>query len=257
MSIIDSFFLTGKIAIVTGGAGKYGRFIVEALAEQGAKVVIASRDISACQRVATELAEKSYRAIAYRLDLANEGSIRGFVEEVYKDMGRIDVLVNNAVLRPLTGFEDDVIKWQESMQVNAAGVFLLTRLVADKMMERGGSIINIASIQGMVGPDLNLYEGLGMIPVADYFFHRAGIINLTRYFAALYGGHGIRVNSISPGGLLDKQSPLFIERYSTKTYLGRMAHGEDIKGAVAFLASDASQYVSGINLAVDGGYTAC
>jgi NAD(P)-dependent dehydrogenase (short-subunit alcohol dehydrogenase family) len=181
--------------------------------------------VAACQRVAEELLEKSYQAAAYRLDLSDEESVRDFVDNLYTDAGRIDVLVNNAVSRPLAGCGDSFAKWQESMRTNAAGVFLLTRLAAERMMERGGSIINIASIQGMVGPDLNLYEGLGMAPLADYFFHRAGMLNLTRYFAAVYGSRGIRVNCISPGGLLDEdiQPPLFIERYSAKTFLGRMA----------------------------------
>lgn len=122
--------------------------------------------------------------------------------------------------------------------------------------KRYGSIINISSIQGIVGPDFTLYEGTDMDAPPDYFFHKAGIINLTKYFASKLGPYNIRVNAVSPGGLYSGQNEKFVERYNKKTFLGRMAKGEDIKGVIVFLASDASFYITGANIIVDGGYTA-
>jgi NAD(P)-dependent dehydrogenase (short-subunit alcohol dehydrogenase family) len=143
------------------------------------------------------------------------------------------------------------------MQVNATGLFAITRAFGSMMATRGsGSIVNIGSIQGVVGPDLPLYEGLGMHAIPDYFFHKAGMVNLTRYFAAQYGPRGVRVNCLSPGGFLSGQHPTFIERYSKATFLRRMADDLDLGGPVIFLLSEAARYVTGTNLPVDGGYTA-
>ncbi len=125
------------------------------------------------------------------------------------------------------------------------------------MAERGsGSIVNIGSIQGMVGPDLTLYEGLAMEAIPDYFFHKGGMLNLTRYFAAHYGPRGVRVNCVSPGGFESGQPAAFVERYARATFLRRMAGAGDLGGPVIFLLSEAARYVTGINLPVDGGYTA-
>jgi NAD(P)-dependent dehydrogenase (short-subunit alcohol dehydrogenase family) len=173
-------------------------------------------------------------------------------------MGRVDVLVNNAVLRPMRSHDAPKEQWEVSMQVNATGLFLISRALGQVMAEaKRGSIINIGSIQGMVGPDDWLYEEVpwtGLIP--DYFFHKGGMINLTRYMAAVLGPHGVRVNTLSPGGFFNNQDEGFVWRYERRTFLGRMADGTDLKGAVVFLASDASAYVTGANLVVDGGYTA-
>jgi len=167
------------------------------------------------------------------------------------------VLVNNAVLRPMRRYEDPTEAFRTSMEVNAVGVFHITRTFAEAMKERRrGSIINISSIQGMVGPDRTLYKGTKVSDLPDCFLHKAGLINPTRYFASKVGPYGIRVNCISPGGMFNYQDPKFVERYNERTFLGRMADGEDIKGVVVFLASDASAYITGANIPVDGGYTA-
>jgi len=143
------------------------------------------------------------------------------------------------------------------MRVNARGVFLMLRAFGDTMAEAGGgSIVNIGSIQGMVGPDYALYEDLNMGTVPDYFFHKAGMINLTRYYAARLGPRGVRVNCLSPGGFFNHQPPEFVRRYEQRTFLRRMAGDHDLGGPVAFLLSDASAYITGVNLPVDGGYTA-
>jgi len=257
MGILEKFSLSGKVAIVTGGAGLYGKFIAEGLAEAGAIVYVASRNVANCEKLAERLRDAEYSVFSAKLDQANKKSINEMQEKILKEQGRIDILVNNAVLRPMKSYYDEIEKFRLSMEVNATGIFNLTRTTGEVMKkQRSGSIINVSSIQGVVGPDFTLYEGTDMDTPPDYFFHKAGLINLTRYFAAKLAPFNIRVNSVSPGGLFNNQNPDFVERYNKKTFLGRMAEGEDIKGAVVFLASDASSYITGTNIMVDGGYTA-
>lgn len=257
MDALTSFSLKGRVALITGGAGLYGKFIVEALAEAGATTYVASRDVEKCRKLASKLSLKGYDVVPGQIDQSDEDSVKALYQRILEEQARIDILVNNAVLRPMKGFDDPMGNFRASMEVNSTGIFLVSRVFSQNMIERrSGSIINIASIQGMVGPDFTLYEGTGMDVPPDYFFHKAGMINLTRYLAARLGPYNIRVNAISPGGLLAGQDPIFIEKYSKRTFLGRMARGEDIKGAVVFLASDASSYVTGANIVVDGGYTA-
>jgi len=257
MRILEKFSLLGKVAIVTGGAGLYGKFIVEGLTEAEAFVYIASRNIDKCKEFAEELKEKGYEVEAIRLDQSDEESINSLREKIVREKGKIDILINNAVLRPMKSYYDEVEKFRISMEVNAVGIFNLTRTIGEVMREqRNGSIINISSIQGIVGPDFTLYEGTDMDVPPDYFFHKGGLINLTRYFASRLGPYNVRVNCISPGGLYTGQDERFVKRYNKRTFLGRMADGEDIKGVVVFLASDASSYITGANIVVDGGYTA-
>jgi NAD(P)-dependent dehydrogenase (short-subunit alcohol dehydrogenase family) len=258
MNVLESFSLDGCIAIVTGGAGLYGRQIVAGLAEAGAHVFTASRNLEALEQVASGFRAQGLKVDALPLDLASEVSILALRDEVLARAGRVDVLVNNAVLRPMRGTDDPVERWEQSMKVNATGLFLITRAFGDVMARaRRGSIINISSIQGMIGPDEWLYEKVpwhGFVP--DYFFHKGGMINFTRYMAAYLGPKGVRVNTISPGGIFSNQDHEFLWRYERRTFLGRMANDTDLKGAIVFLASDASAYVTGANLVVDGGYTA-
>lgn len=256
MGILEKFSLSEKVAIVTGGAGLYGKFIVEGLVEAGAFVYIASRNIERCREFAEYLKEKGYKVEATKLDQSDEESINDLKEKVIRERERIDVLVNNAVLRPMKSYYDEIERFRISMEVNAVGIFNLTRTIGEVMKEqRSGSIINISSIQGIVGPDFTLYEGTDMDVPPDYFFHKGGLINLTRYFASRLGPYNIRVNCVSPGGLYTGQDERFVERYNKRTFLGRMANGEDIKGVVVFLASDASAYITGTNIVIDGGYT--
>lgn len=259
MPVLDLFNLTGKVALVTGGAGMYGRQIVFALAGAGARTYIASRDTSALEKLARELACRD-SVSPLPLDLAREESILMLHDEIRRREGRIDVLVNNAVLRPMRkGYEDSAESFEASMRVNATGLFLITRAFGDMMVERAsGAIINVGSIQGMIGPDPAIYKGTemhGWFP--DYFFHKGGMITYTRFLASYYGRWNIRCNCLSPGGLqTESHDPAFVRQYSEKTCLGRMAGKADLMGAVVFLASDASAYVTGTNIPVDGGYTA-
>ncbi|GAH54994.1 unnamed protein product [marine sediment metagenome] len=249
------FNIEGRIGVVTGGSGLYGRCIVEGLCEAGAKVIIASRNLENCKKTANSYKDKGYKTYAYKLDLSSHQSILSFTEELFKDFKRIDFLVNNSVLRPMGRYEDNIENWRKSMEVNATGLFDIARSFIERMVpQRKGVIVNISSMQGMVGPDFTLYEGTEMGASPDYFFHKAGMINLTRYFASQFGKYNIRVNSISPGGLFNNQPEKFVERYNKRTFLGRMANKDDIKGAVVFLISDASSYITGANLVIDGGY---
>ncbi|MDD3925139.1 MAG: SDR family oxidoreductase [bacterium] len=257
MPILEKFSLSGRTALVTGGAGLYGRQIVEALAEAGAEVYMAARNLEALEQVARVHREAGRQVAALQMDQGEEASILAARDAILKRSGRIDILVNNAVLRPMKSYHDEAAAFARSMEVNATGLFMITRAVGD-VMQPGGSIINVGSIQGMVGPDPTNYRGTdmdGFIP--DYFFHKGGMINFTRFMAGYYGDRGITCNCISPGGFRTESQPeAFVRQYSDRTMLGRLAGDEDLKGIIVFLSSAASSYITGANIPVDGGYTA-
>ncbi|MBP1993140.1 SDR family oxidoreductase [Paenibacillus eucommiae] len=259
MSILNSFSLEGKVALVTGGAGMYGRQIAMALAQAGAATNITSRHLDQLPVMEESYAESGVTVKAHNLDQEHEESILALRDKLMAEHGRIDILVNNAVARTMGSWNDPLEAFAQSMQINATGLFSLTRAFGDIMAEQGsGSIINIGSIQGMVGPDATLYKDMGfhgMVP--DYFFHKGGMINFTRFVASYYGPKNVRCNCVSPGGLASHRTPeAFVERYSDRTLLGRMANETDLMGSIVFLASEASVYLTGVNLPVDGGYTA-
>jgi NAD(P)-dependent dehydrogenase (short-subunit alcohol dehydrogenase family) len=257
MSVLEMFSLRGKVAVVSGGAGLYGRQIAEALAEAGARTFIASRDFAKLEQQAAAPRERGLGVEAMELDQGEESSIEALVLSIIERAGTVDVLVNNAVHRPMKGWDDPAANFELSMRVNATGVFLMTRAFGRHMTDRGrGSIINIGSIQGLVGPDLSLYREVGWDTPPDYFFHKGGMLQLTRFAAAKLGPRGVRVNCVIPGGFYNEQDERFLKRYCDRTFLGRMANERDLKGAIVFLASDASEYVTGSSLVVDGGYTA-
>lgn len=260
---IDRFNLEGKTVLITGGASRYGRHLVRDISLAGATVVMTSRDKDRALETAKALRGPNSEVKTETLDLTDHGSIRNLTGRLQNDYDSIDGLVNNAVARPMDDLDDDIEQWQESMIANATGVFELTRIVADWMARTtGGSIVNVGSIQGMVGPDETLYEGVESYndsdyPPPDYFYHKSGLLNLTRYFASVFGEDDVRVNTVSPGGIRQEdQDESFVRNYEQKTMLGRLADGEDLSGLVVYLLSDASSYVTAANIPVDGGYTA-
>lgn len=256
--MLERFNLKNKVILLTGGAGLYGRGLTADLAAANATLIIASRNLSNCQKIADQENQLGHQVYAESYDQSSESSILGLRDRILERFGRIDGLVNNSVGREMKHGKGDLEGWKASMEVNATGIFLMHHHFGTTMQQQGsGSIVNIGSIQGMVGPSLNLYEGTGM-PSGnpDYFFHKSGMLNLTRYYAANYGPSSVRVNCISPGGFENNQPAVFQERYNAQTFLGRMGNHTDLGGAVVFLLSDASLYITGINLPVDGGYTA-
>lgn len=258
MSFIERFNLKKKVIILTGGAGLYGRGLTTRLCEAGANLVIASRNLETLREVVGAESDSGHTVTAEALDLSSEKSITQLIHRVLERFGRIDGLVNNAYLRVMQGGPDaPVEQWEESLRANATGLLSITRACGETMCEQGsGSIVNIASIMGVVGPSPHLYEGTAMSASPDYFYNKGGMLQLTRYFASHYGAKGVRVNALSPGGYFTGQDPKFVERYQQMTMLGRMADDDDLAGAVIFLLSDASGYITGANLPVDGGYTA-
>lgn len=260
-NVMQLLSLEGKVAVLTGGAGKYGRQIAAALAEAGARTYIASRNVEALEAVAAEHRQAGHTMTALSLDQGDEASILRLRDAIMEREGQIDVLVNNAVARVVTnGWESDAAQFDASLHINATGIFMMTRAIGEAMIpRRQGAIINIGSMMGMVGVENHNYDGTDMRPFGspDYFFHKGGMINFTRYCASYFGVHNIRVNCISPGGFrTPDQNERFVRQYSERTQLNRMANDTDLKGIIVLLASDASAYITGANLPVDGGYTA-
>ena len=257
MNVLDSFRLDGKVAVVAGGAGLYSRQIVEALAEVGAKTFSADYDLDKARQQAEEFRKRGLDVTALHFDQGSEESINALLASIIESAGRLDVAVNSAVMRSMADWSSPAKDFARSMEVNATGMFMLVRTFGDYMAEHdGGSIINIGSIAGMIGPDFSLYEGWDWETPPDYGFHKAGMLQLTRFAASKLGPRGVRVNTISPGGLYSDQPDEFVRRYSAKTFLGRMANETDLKGIIVFLASGASAYITGTNIPMEAGYTA-
>ncbi len=256
--ILARFSLEGKVAVVSGGAGpQFGSSVTEALAEAGAKVISASRSMERNEALAAGLRKEGYDAHAAELDITETDSITALAGRVKQDFGGADILVNSAVVGRGGGFDEQTPEyWQYSAQGNMVGLFAMCKAFVPTMVERQrGSIINIASIYGVVANDPGLYEGTDMKQPPDYTFVKGGMINFTRYLANYFGRQGVRANCICPGGYGSGQPAPFVDNYEKRVPVGRMLANDDIKGAVVFLASDAAEYVTGTSLMVDGGWT--
>ncbi len=264
------FSLDGKVAIVTGACGLLGGQHCEALASAGASVVAADLDEAAAEAVASRL--DGGRHLGVGLDVTSVSSLESARRRILEAFGRIDVLVNNAAINDM--FENPLLAgrqsmfehyplemWDRSWKVNVSGVFLCSQVLGGVMAERGaGSIINIASTYGIVAPDQRIYKNEAgeqtFFKSPAYPVTKSAVIGFTKFLAAYWGNKGVRVNALSPGGVENQQEAFFKENYSKKTLLGRMAAPSDYKGAIVFLASEASAYMTGANLVVDGGWTA-
>ena len=254
MNASELFSLQGKTILITGGAGLYGQCIFQALLECGGTVITASTSIDNANKLVDEFRSKGLDAHAKQVDQASHQSIINLKDEIADEFGGLDVFVNNTVARPMKRYLDPLDCWAKSMDINATGMFDIVREMADLIEKRGGgSIVNIGSMQGMFGPDFSLYEGTEMDSPPDYHFHKGGVIALTKYLARKLGPKNIRVNCVSPGGLYTGQNEKFVEKYNKKVPLGRMANNDDIKGVIVFLASQASSYITGENILMDGG----
>lgn len=258
----ELFDLSGKVAIVTGGRGLYGKSITEGLCEMGASVVIASRNKARCEELAAELREKGLDAVGAKLDLADDESIKELVDGVLSEYGKIDVLVNNAVdRRNMTSLNEATRqKLQDSCNTNLQGQLMLSKEVLLRAMipAESGSIINISSMRGLDSPHFPFYpDVMGDQPV-NYTTEKWAMIGMTKYMAGRYGQYHIRVNAVAPGGFnpnLDPETNSFVQTYIDNTPLHCWANEDDIKGPVCFLASEAANYVTGATLVMDGGWT--
>ena len=253
--------LKDKVVLQFGGSGLLGRAMVDGIARAGATLIVASRDANVISADADRLRAAGCKVHLENVDLLSEKSILDLLGRITKAHGRLDGMVYNAVNRPMSaGFDDDISKWEESMRLNATGFFATVRATGNVMAKQGsGSIVNISSQMGSIGFNPYLYEGTAMKTAPDYFFHKGGMNNFTRFLASHYGPQKVRVNVVAPGGIFNPARPqekAFLERYNKMTMLGRMANAEEINGAVIYLLSDASTYVTGAIIPVDGGYTA-
>ncbi|MBT8392811.1 MAG: SDR family oxidoreductase [Ignavibacteria bacterium] len=269
ITVQNLFSLKDKVAIVTGALGLIGKHHCHALAEAGASVVVCDLDEVECADFASSL---SVLSLGIGADITDKKSVIKLKEKVLSNYGRIDILVNNAAINdkfedPQTALEESKFenypleRFQKSLDVNVTGMFLCSQVIGSEMAERkSGSIINVASTYGIVAPDQSIYKNekgeQTFYKSAAYPVTKGAVISFTKFLAAYWGNKGVRVNTLSPGGVLDNQDEFFLKNYKTRTPLGKMAYPTDYKGAIVFLASDGSSYMTGANLIVDGGWTA-
>lgn len=264
-SLREMMSLDGRVALVTGGAGHIGRAVAGGLAELGAHIAVVDIAVSDAERAAAALAANfAVKAAAFASDFEQGDAVKALPRRVRDKFGRIDILVNCAAFVGTSGLDGWAVPfeqqspqtWRRALEVNLTAPFILVQAAAEDLAASGhGSVINISSIYGLMGPDWRLYEGTTMGNPAAYAASKGGLIQMTRWLATTMAPK-VRVNAIAPGGVFrDTQEP-FLGRYISRTPLARMATEEDFKGAVAYLASDLSAYVTGQCLAVDGGWTA-
>lgn len=266
---LNKFNLKGKVALVTGALGLLGKEHCYALQSAGAFVVAA--DLCEEDKIKSFVQSELPEGLAVRVDVTDSKSVQSALEKVKARFGRCDILVNNAAINdhfdnPNTALEKSrfenypVEMFQKIMTVNVTGIFNMAQVFGTEMAKQGsGSMINIASTYGIVAPDQSLYQNEKGEQVFNksisYPASKGAVISMTKFLAAYWGAQGVRVNTLSPGGVENQQDTFFKKAYSKKTPLGRMAKPWDYRGALVFLASDASEYVTGANLVVDGGFT--
>lgn len=242
------FSIKDKVIVVTGGNGLLGKQMIATFRNNGALAI--SVDINFEKQGVDD----------FLMDITNENSVRSVVELIIKKYNRIDGWINNAYPRTNdwgSKFENILFEsWRKNVDMHMNGYFLCCQVVLEQMKKQNsGSLINMSSIYGLIGPDFAIYEGTEMTMPAAYSAIKGGINNLTRYLASYYGKFQVRVNTISPGGIFDNQSELFVEKYNNKVPLKRMGNPSDIVSATVYLLSDESSYITGHNLVIDGGWS--
>jgi NAD(P)-dependent dehydrogenase (short-subunit alcohol dehydrogenase family) len=262
--------LSGRTAVITGGCGILGRRFAEGLAEFGASVAVLDLDSQAVESAASEIsARHAVRSKGYVCDITQPDAVRRVADSIEADLGPVSILLNNAASKtgdvdaffaPVATFSLET--WREIMAVNLDGMFNVAQVFGTLMAGRGyGSIVQTASIYGLMAPDQRIYEGSEYLgrPIntpAVYTASKAGVIGLTKHLATYWAVQGVRVNALTPGGVESGQNDTFKQRYGARVPLGRMARPDEMVGAVLFLVSDAASYVTGQNIAVDGGLSA-
>ncbi|WP_310594315.1 oxidoreductase [Flavobacterium sp.] len=242
------FSIKNKVIVITGGNGLLGKQMVSTLRDQGAVVI------------AADIYFEEKNEDDFILDITDENSVKNGVEAIFNKYKRLDGWVNNAYPRTSdwgNKFENIPLdSWRKNVDMHLNGYFLCCQVVLEQMREQGfGSLINMSSIYGLVGPDFTVYEGTEMTMPAAYAAIKGGLNNLTRYLASYYGSSQIRVNTVSPGGIYDNQEDSFVNNYNKKVPLKRMGSPKDIVSAVFYLLTDEASYVTGHNLVVDGGWS--
>jgi gluconate 5-dehydrogenase len=261
-SVYDLLSLKGRTALVTGGAGYLGMAMCETLAEMGANVVVASRDANKCKQKADELAKRftGVRFLPLGVNVMESESVNACLAHIHQELGQLDILVNNAWSGNKNTWESiNEADWTYDINMSLNSVFRVTKAAFEDLKSRKGVILNIASMYGHVAPDYRIYDGKMFANPPSYGAAKAGVIQFTKYLASFLSPHGIRVNALSPGAYpheATQQHKEFMAHLSSKNPLGRIGYPEDLKGAVALLCSDASAYMTGQNICVDGGWAA-
>lgn len=272
MTTLDKFKLDGQVALVTGGAGLLGQEFCRTLAEAGASVAVVDLDGRAARQVSDSLGEFPDGSAAFETDISKPAQVAKLLKQVLGRFKRLDILVNSAALDPKFdpnhdrssasgAFEDFPLQaWQQALDVNLTGMFLVTQAAVQPMLAQGrGVVINLCSMYGLTGPDQRLYQKPGQAPRFKPVYYpvtKAGVLGFTHYLAAYYAGKNIRVNALTPGGVFNGHDETFLKEYAARSILGRMAEKDEMNGALLFLACEASAYMTGANLVVDGGWTA-
>jgi NAD(P)-dependent dehydrogenase (short-subunit alcohol dehydrogenase family) len=271
-NILEKFSLQGQAAVVTGGAGLLGKEFCRTLAQAGAGVIVADLNGAAAAQVADEIQREGGQAVGVEVDVTSPESTQAMAAACLKAFGRLDVLVCSAALDPKVdpgttvrgggAFEDYPLdQWKAALDVNLTGLFLSAQAASKPMLAQNhGSMIFICSTYGLAGPDQRIYRkpGQEVQPYKPVYYSvtKAGVLGLVRYLATYYAGKNIRANGLTPGGVFNHHDETFVQNYSARAVMGRMAYKDEMNGALLFLASEASSYMTGSNVVVDGGWTA-